>query len=140
MGKQKENILINNLWRSRHSLGLEQKQVARLLGHHSSDAISRYERGIYLPSLRNVIKLIIIYQTPLEGLFPEHFQCYRSKIENRLSKIPKSLISQSVQQTVAENIHFCTYENLLEKSPPTKDDLNLVRNHITKLAKAHLHF
>lgn len=88
MRKQKENILINNLWRSRHRLGLEQKQVAKLLGHHSSDAISRYERGINLPSLKNVIKLIIIYQTPLERLFPEHFQCSRANLESKLSKCP----------------------------------------------------
>ncbi len=140
MRKQKETILINGLWRIRHTIGLERKQVAKLLGHHSTDAISRYERGICLPGVGNVIKLIIIYQTSLEQLFPKHFQCYRAELESKLSQIPKALISRTTQQILSENIHYCTYEKLLEKLPPTKDDLDIVRDHITKLAKAHVHF
>ncbi len=140
MRKQKETISINGLWRIRHTLGFDQKQVAKLLGHHSSDAISRYERGICLPSVRNVIKLIIIYQASLEQLFPEHFQCYRAELESKMSQIPKSLISITVRKALSENIHYCTFEKLLEKLPPTKDELNTVRDHITHLAKAHVHF
>jgi transcriptional regulator with XRE-family HTH domain len=140
MRKQKETVLINGLWRIRRALGLERKQVARLLGHRSTDAISRYERGICLPGLKTVVKLTIIYQAPLEQFFPEHFDRYRSELEIGVSRMPKSLISLKSQQTLSENVHHCTYEKLLEKLPPTRDDLDTVRNHITKLAKAHLHF
>jgi len=60
----------NHLWIARKKRRLSQKQVARLLGHKSTATLSRYERGGRPPPLIIAIKLAIVYQSSVEGLFP----------------------------------------------------------------------
>lgn len=135
MSKQKEVILINSLWKIRQGLGLERKLIARLLGHHSTDPISRYERGVCLPSLKTVFKLMIIYQTRLEILYPEHHECYRAELQGNLKHLSGIVLSTPAKTVLSNKIHNCTYEILLETASPKKDDLDLVRSHVTKLAR-----
>jgi transcriptional regulator with XRE-family HTH domain len=61
----------NNLWIARRRLRLSQKHVARLLGHASTTMLSKYERGRRPPPLVIAIKLAIVYQMTVEGLFPK---------------------------------------------------------------------
>ncbi len=60
---------LNKLWIARKKVGLGQKCVARLLGHHCTSPISEYENDRLLPNLRTAMKLSIIYDTPLRQLY-----------------------------------------------------------------------
>lgn len=59
----------NSLWLARKKVGLGQKNVARLLGHKTISAVSEYETGRLLPSLRTALKLAAIYRTPVCDLY-----------------------------------------------------------------------
>lgn len=70
----------NNLWIERRRLRLSQKHVARLLGHASTTMLSKYERGRRPPPLVIAIKLAIVYQITVEGLFPQLYRELKTEI------------------------------------------------------------
>jgi transcriptional regulator with XRE-family HTH domain len=51
----------NNLKQLRERKGLTQRQVADVLGHASTNRISKWERGVMYPHVLNFLKLIDIY-------------------------------------------------------------------------------
>jgi DNA-binding XRE family transcriptional regulator len=67
----KTNKQLNRLWIARHEAGLQQKSVARLLGHRSTSVVSEYETGKLLPSLPTALKLSAIYRRSLSELYPD---------------------------------------------------------------------
>lgn len=132
----------NMLWKTRQELGLERKQVARLLGHRSTNLIMRYENGKSLPNLKTVIKLCLIYRAQIEELFPELTQTYRAETENKLALASIVFISLQTRQSLFENIHYCSYANLLDNTnAETKAERSiLIRRHLTRLAKRLANF
>lgn len=136
MPKQTPTKINNALWRLRQQRQLEQKQVARLLGHKTTDLLSRYERGLQQPGLTNLIKLSLVYQATLLEMFPEHADDCRLELEPILKRMPRLLGQQSIYEELTENVHFCTYARLLEQTAvPSKTDLDLVRKHVTNLMR-----
>lgn len=122
----------NRLWQARHKAGLEQKQVARLLGHKNCDQVSRYERGVRLPNLRTALKLELIYHTPVARLFPEHYGNYRLEIvavaaTNRLPSSDNNGVERLPEA------HVCTYDNLLLKKNPTVAETDAANKHTIRL-------
>lgn len=61
----------NKLKLYRHSKGYSRKKVARLLGLTDPSSLSRWERGIVLPTLLQVFSLARIYQTHPHELFDD---------------------------------------------------------------------
>ena len=77
--KKKNNYL--RLYRKKQ--GLTQKDVASLLELKTTNAISDYERGVKIPQLANLLKLEIIYHTPVAFLFSDHYRALRERIQER---------------------------------------------------------
>jgi len=59
----------NRLRKFRKAVGFSQKEVAKRLGLESTSQISRWEKGICLPSLLNIFKLALLYRTMVDALF-----------------------------------------------------------------------
>jgi transcriptional regulator with XRE-family HTH domain len=125
----------NRLWQARHKSGLEQKQVARILGHKSCDQISRYERGARIPGLRIALKLELIYATPVSTLFPEHYGQYRGEIAantsiNSVLPLPDEKAVERLPEA-----HVCTYGSVLLQKKLTESDIDTARQHTIKLMR-----
>ncbi len=130
------NTIKNNLWRARQRSGFERKQIAFLLSRKVADEISRYEKGINLPNLKNALKLEIIYQTPIRLLFQDLFEQSRNEIgeirerhahlfpDNRWFPKPSDQLTQE---------EFCFYAELLKSRVPNKPELGAVTKHIIAL-------
>lgn len=69
-----ENHFANDLKRLRKEAGLRQIDVARMLGHASSDRISHWEKGLAVPRLVNLFKLSVILGTSSERLYHDLYQ------------------------------------------------------------------
>ena len=54
--------------------GYSQKKVTRLLSLSDPGTISRWERGVSMPSLRDVLRLASIYMARAEELYPALFE------------------------------------------------------------------
>lgn len=124
----------NRLWQARHRCGLEQKQVARLLGHKNCDQLSRYERGVRMPGLRIALKLEIIYGTPISALFPDHYQKYRAEIAQNTSenvRLPALSADESAERL--PEAHVCTYDNLMLKKKPSASETQAANKHTIHL-------
>jgi transcriptional regulator with XRE-family HTH domain len=83
MKKVEKKMIPNNLRRYRKAIGLKQKDVAEILNLKSAGMISRWEKGICLPSLINVIKLSGIYSILVDALFFPLIRVIKRKIMER---------------------------------------------------------
>jgi transcriptional regulator with XRE-family HTH domain len=73
----------NLLRRYRKARGLNQKQAAGILGIGSTTMISRWERGMCLPTALNVVKLAALYRTMADALFPNLTTILRRELLKR---------------------------------------------------------
>jgi len=89
----------NLLRRYRKTRGLNQKQAARMLGVSDTSMISRWERGICLPSAFNIFKLAVLYQTMADPLFP-----------GLTSMARKELLERAKTLNVSKQHKIATYE------------------------------
>jgi len=153
-GKTKLN---NRLWNARRKIGLEQKQLANLLGHKTSDQISRYERGTRFPNFKTAFKLAIIYGMSLQELFPEHYERYRREVQAKAEAYAASLsagtnykLTNTIETTEStldspsaresnQDAPLCHYARLLENPFLGHTELAAIRKHVTRLVRTMAH-
>lgn len=124
----------NKLCIVRRKIGLEQKQVAALLGHKTADQISRYERGAKLPSLKTAIKLGIVYHTPIQVLFYGYYEVCLDEIKKQQITQNKSEKNLALSRdTFSNDNEFCTFAEKLKPVYVKDADLDKVRSHIAEL-------
>jgi transcriptional regulator with XRE-family HTH domain len=69
MKNKNRKPIVNSLRRYRKARGLQQKEVAQILGLKSSSMVSRWENGFCLPKPLNMFKLAVLYRTMVDALF-----------------------------------------------------------------------
>lgn len=67
-------------------MGYSQKEVAALLGFESTSRISRWEKGEAMPSVKNLLKLSVLYATLPNELYFDLWQDAKSDIQKRRNK------------------------------------------------------
>jgi transcriptional regulator with XRE-family HTH domain len=77
----------NCLRKYRRARGLKQKEVAQMLGLKSASQISRWEKGLCMPSLLNAFKLALLYRRVVEALFID----LRRELKDELHKKEETL-------------------------------------------------
>jgi len=77
----------NCLRKYRKAVGLKQKDVAEILNLKSAGMISRWEKGVCLPSLLNAIKLAGSYSVLVDALFFPLIRMIKRKIMERQEEI-----------------------------------------------------
>jgi transcriptional regulator with XRE-family HTH domain len=90
MGKITYKRIPNCLRKYRRARGLNQKEVAKSLGLKSASIISRWEKGICLPSTINLFKLAALYRTLVDALFIDLLRFLRQKLIKKEKKSPKA--------------------------------------------------
>jgi transcriptional regulator with XRE-family HTH domain len=88
--ENKGRYIPNNLKKFRRMYGYKQEQVMDFLGLKSTNRISRWEKGLAMPSARNLFKLSILYNTLVDQLYSDHL----SDIKRRMSDKEKLLVSK----------------------------------------------
>ena len=83
----KEKNIPNSIKRYRKARGLQQKDVAKVLGLKSASMISRWEKGLCLPNTRNLFKLAILYRTMSDALFIDLIKQMRNEIQKREQRV-----------------------------------------------------
>jgi len=79
----------NNLRKYRKAIGLKQKDVAKILGLKNSGMISRWEKGVCLPSLLNAFKLAGLYCVLVDALFFPLIRLIKREIMQRQNEIQR---------------------------------------------------
>jgi transcriptional regulator with XRE-family HTH domain len=130
-----KNTIENRLWPTRKRRGLEQKQVAYLLDHHTPDQVSRYELGTRLPTLETALLLEMIYGAPLRVLYKDLYERLQVKLQARLESV--SQLQDRLGEFLNEDglREYCAYGELLRTGQPAQADLPKARRHVTELAK-----
>ena len=77
----------NCLRKYRKAVGLKQKDVAEILNLKSAGMISRWEKGVCLPSLLNAIKLAGSYSVLVDALFFPLIRMIKRKLMERQEEI-----------------------------------------------------
>jgi len=73
----------NRLWAARKAAGLTQKQVALILGKSAPSVISQWERGINLPTTKDLLRLSSLYHRLSNDLLWPLFVQYREEVNER---------------------------------------------------------
>ena len=92
MGQTNLRRTPNLLRKYRKVRGLKQKEVARILDLKSPSRISRWEKGLCLPSFSNALRLAVVYRVMVDVIYPDLLANLRDEImarENRIAR-PKS--------------------------------------------------
>ncbi|MFH1287983.1 MAG: helix-turn-helix transcriptional regulator [bacterium] len=78
----------NNIWLERQKKNFSQKQLAYIVGEKDgSSSLSHMEKGDFIPSLINALRLSIALSTPVEAIFQELCNFLQREIEPRRNKI-----------------------------------------------------
>jgi len=85
-----QNHLNNNLRKQRRLMGYKLREVARILEIHNTSRISQWEHGISTPSLKNLIKLSIIYRTLIDQFYHEYRQSIKKEINHSITKFHRN--------------------------------------------------
>lgn len=130
-----KNTIENRLWQTRKRQGLEQKQVAYLLNHHTPDQVSRYELGTRLPTLETALLLEMIYGAPLRVLYKDLYERLQAELKERFERVPQ--LRERLAEFLSEEgvREYCAYRDLIQTSHPAQVELLKTRRHVTELAK-----
>jgi transcriptional regulator with XRE-family HTH domain len=112
---------------------LSQKAVSSFLGNRTNDQLSRYERGVQIPSLKNALKLGIIYDIPIRVLLDRYFEeCRRETLlEGSAANMTRSAIVQEFEGKADSS--YCTFEVLLRRRTLDQTDRDKLGSHIKVL-------
>lgn len=94
--------LPNYLRMYRKRMGLTQSDLTYLLGRAHRSKISRYERGVRIPTLRTIIALEIVFGAPMEKLFAGIYGEVRNAIGPRATRLLKNAEARVESVVVAE--------------------------------------
>lgn len=126
----------NHLSLARKKRGFRQKQIAALLGHNTTDQISRYERGAKLPNLKTALKLGMIYHIPIRVLFYGYHEMCRNEMEKQAKNSEVSQnISDVSQILTSDGTEFCTYAEKLNSVVVKQGDLDSAGRHVVELVR-----
>lgn len=67
-------------------MGYSQKEVATFLGFESTSRISRWEKGEAMPSVKNLLKLSVLYATLPNELYFDLWQEVKGDVQKRKNK------------------------------------------------------
>ncbi len=62
---------------------LRQKDVAKILGLRSASRISRWEKGLCMPSAMNLLRLSVVYRVMVDAVFPDLLRSLRQELKKR---------------------------------------------------------
>ena len=83
----KHKNIPNSLRKYRKARDLKQKDVARILGLKGSSMISRWEKGVCIPSTQNLMKLAVLYRTLMDALFVDLARKFKETLLKREKEI-----------------------------------------------------
>ncbi len=80
----------NSLKKYRRSLGLSQRDVATFLGVKNSSCISCWEKGLFIPSVKHLFQLSLLYKTLPNNLYSNLWD----ELKDDITKFEKELLAQ----------------------------------------------
>jgi transcriptional regulator with XRE-family HTH domain len=83
MTKVKHRPIFNQLRKYRRARGLNQREVARILGFTNAGAVSRWEHGVGLPSVMNLFRLAALYRTLADTLYIDALRRIREEVRRQ---------------------------------------------------------
>ena len=83
MRKKNSVLYKNSLKKHRLLMGYKQNEVAKLLGLKSANRISRWEKGLAMPNVENLIKLSVLYSTLMNGLYFEVYKEFQLEYQKQ---------------------------------------------------------
>ncbi|MFH2069124.1 MAG: helix-turn-helix transcriptional regulator [Candidatus Omnitrophota bacterium] len=80
----------NRIWKYRTVRGLKQSELAFLIGQKNSGQVSRYERGLVIPTLEQLTKICFGLETEIKDLYPDLIAKWRREIEVKKTGLGKA--------------------------------------------------
>ena len=88
----------NRLKKYRRLAGFSQKEAAEMIGLNNASCLSRWEKGLSIPTLPHIFKLSLLYRTHPIHLYQEFWQILKEDIakkESTLAAHPEHITNQN---------------------------------------------
>lgn len=82
-------VIENRIWKYRNTNGLRQDELAFLIGQKNPSQVSRYERGMVIPKLAQLVKLCHVLEIEIEALYPHLIKKWRREVEEKKLQFKK---------------------------------------------------
>ena len=95
----------NHLYRLRRIRGLQQKQLATLLGYRGTATVSRLEAGLVLPSTKVALLIELVLGARLQEIYIDRLPYLQSLILQRAKRLPPALVRYLQDQFSERHAH-----------------------------------
>ncbi len=82
-------LVENRIWKHRNAKGLKQSELAFLIGQKNPAQVSRYERGMVIPKLEQLVKLCHALGSDIGSLYPDLVGRWQREVEANGKKLNK---------------------------------------------------
>lgn len=110
------------LRRERRVWGLTQNEVARLIGFRTAEQCSRLEKEIHLPSSEVLLSSAIVFDVPIEALFPRFYTRIEEKVLLRAAAFYEELQDASDPASIRKREFL---DLVMQRAIARKDDARL---------------
>ncbi len=90
MAKKQRELIFNQLRKYRKARGLKQCEAARILGLADASSLSKWERGVRLPSTTQLFRLAALYRVLVDALFIDVLRTIRDEIQSLETAVLKA--------------------------------------------------
>ena len=90
----------------RRASALTHEELARLIGQRSDSAISQYESGQRLPTLRAALALEVVFGKSPSFLFPGTYSAIEEEVMLRAAKVERALAEKNDRKSAAKRQHL----------------------------------
>jgi transcriptional regulator with XRE-family HTH domain len=85
----------NRLRKHRRIMGYSQKHVAWLLGFKNTSSICRWEKGVAMPNVENLLKLSYLYRTLCDELYYDFSITFRRALRDKEKELSEQMKKRS---------------------------------------------
>lgn len=114
MHKMTQGTFKNYLRTCRKKLDISQAEVAAILGLESPEMVSRWERGLAVPTLEESIALRVLFKKRFEELWPYMNYEFEARADNNIRRFMRSFEKDLVTSGRLEKRAKLLYRKLFE--------------------------
>lgn len=89
--------IANYLRAHRRRSGLNQRELAQIVGYITQAPVSEHERSVAIPALLIALSYEVVFRVPVSELFPGLYRAVEAQVEEQLTRIEAELQESSAK-------------------------------------------
>ncbi|MEQ1762145.1 MAG: helix-turn-helix transcriptional regulator [Pyrinomonadaceae bacterium] len=114
---------------------IQPNQIAKLLGHKTTNRVTEYESGIKTPNLKTALKLAHIYDLPIRVMLDGYYAAVRDEIKREELRLIAKTRGKSRVVARSTPVEYCSIEAKADSASAGTREASHARRHATDLIR-----